>query len=82
MCGTGDPATIARSPTLTARAVCSAGVKFSASADPATRAAAAAISATAEEEIRAKKAAKKAAFDSEYDEGTIHTYYMHTKGVW
>ena len=46
-----------------------AGQRFSGSADPATRAAAAAIEAAAEEEIRAKKAAKKAAFDTEYDEG-------------
>jgi len=45
------------------------GVKFSGSDDPATRAAAAAIHANEAEEIALKKAAKKAAFDSAYDEG-------------
>lgn len=45
------------------------GVKYAGSADPATRAAVAAIAATEAEEIAEKKLAKKAAFDSEYDEG-------------
>ena len=42
------------------------GERFMASADPATRAAAEAIKA---EELAAKKAAKKVAFNEEYDEG-------------
>ncbi|RMZ52401.1 hypothetical protein APUTEX25_000676 [Auxenochlorella protothecoides] len=48
------------------------GDRFEGSADPATRAAAAAIKLSAEEErkeLDAKRASKKAAFDAEYDQG-------------
>ncbi|PSC76713.1 ribosome biogenesis BMS1-like protein [Micractinium conductrix] len=45
------------------------GERFAGSEDPATRAAAAAIKAATEEELAEKRRAKKAAFDSEYDEG-------------
>lgn len=45
------------------------GEKFAGSSDPATRAAAAAIKAAeVEEDLAAKRAAKKAAFNAEYDE--------------
>ena len=46
-----------------------AGERFAGSSDPATRAAAAAIKASAEEELAEQRRAKKAAFDSEYDQG-------------
>jgi hypothetical protein len=52
------------------RHVCApAGERFAGSSDPATRAAAAAIKASAEEELAEQRRAKKAAFDSEYDQG-------------
>lgn len=44
------------------------GQHFAGSSDPATRAAAAAIKAAEAEDLAAKKAAKKAAFNTEYDE--------------
>jgi len=46
-----------------------AGERFAASSDPTTRAAAAAIKAAEAEELAEKRRAKKAAFDTEYDEG-------------
>lgn len=46
-----------------------AGERFAGSSDPATRAAAAAIQAAEADELAEKRRAKKAAFDSEYDEG-------------
>lgn len=61
-----------------------AGTRFEGSADPATAAAAKAIRLSAEEERReldAARAAKKAAFDAEYDAGGINTVDGKKKGA-